>query len=171
MKKFILSAMMALSCGVLFATDYIGTTDMYLYWMIDETAGGLDANDYTVKLAASSDNGQTAAGYLYLYGNPGESAAEYRVSDVKGLEAYAGIGELAGYSFFVELWNDSSAVLKSEVKSYSDLSGYISSMKGMSTPANAYGFSSFTAVPEPTSGLLLLLGVAGLALRRKNKKA
>ena len=27
----------------------------------------------------------------------------------------------------------------------------------------------FTAVPEPTSGLLLLLGMAGLALRRKQK--
>jgi len=29
--------------------------------------------------------------------------------------------------------------------------------------------NSWTAVPEPTSGLLLLLGVAGLALRRKQK--
>ena len=26
---------------------------------------------------------------------------------------------------------------------------------------------AYTAVPEPTSGLLLLLGVAGLALKRK----
>jgi len=26
---------------------------------------------------------------------------------------------------------------------------------------------NFTAVPEPTSGLLMLLGVAGLALRRR----
>ena len=31
------------------------------------------------------------------------------------------------------------------------------------------GWTSVTAVPEPTSGLLLLLGVAGLALRRKQK--
>ena len=29
------------------------------------------------------------------------------------------------------------------------------------------GYSSFGAVPEPTSGLLLLIGVAGLALRRR----
>ena len=29
--------------------------------------------------------------------------------------------------------------------------------------------SNWAAVPEPTSGLLLLLGVAGLALRRKQK--
>jgi len=29
--------------------------------------------------------------------------------------------------------------------------------------------TDFTAIPEPTSGLLLLLGMAGLALRRKQK--
>ena len=31
----------------------------------------------------------------------------------------------------------------------------------------AYGWTEMAAVPEPTSGLLLLLGMAGLALRRK----
>lgn len=30
-----------------------------------------------------------------------------------------------------------------------------------------YGSAGWYAVPEPTSGLLMLLGVAGLALRRK----
>jgi hypothetical protein len=30
-----------------------------------------------------------------------------------------------------------------------------------------FASSAYTAVPEPTSGLLLLLGMAGLALRRK----
>ena len=33
----------------------------------------------------------------------------------------------------------------------------------------ASGWSATSAVPEPTSGLLLLLGVAGLALRRKQR--
>jgi hypothetical protein len=33
--------------------------------------------------------------------------------------------------------------------------------------STAYQSKDWAAVPEPTSGLLLLLGVAGLALRRK----
>ena len=32
-----------------------------------------------------------------------------------------------------------------------------------------FATGNYTAVPEPTSGLMLLLGVAGLALRRKQK--
>lgn len=36
-----------------------------------------------------------------------------------------------------------------------------------STLSNASNWKSYGAVPEPTSGLLMLLGVAGLALRRK----
>ena len=42
---------------------------------------------------------------------------------------------------------------------------------GNNTWATAFTFATgnYTAVPEPTSGLLLLLGMAGLALRRKQK--
>ena len=36
-----------------------------------------------------------------------------------------------------------------------------------SIPVSLAGSGTFTAVPEPTSGLLLLLGMAGLALKRK----
>ena len=36
-----------------------------------------------------------------------------------------------------------------------------------STLSNASNWKSYGAVPEPTSGLLMLLGMAGLALRRK----
>ena len=42
---------------------------------------------------------------------------------------------------------------------------------GNNTFSNNFTFATanYTAVPEPTSGLMLLLGVAGLALRRKQK--
>ena len=39
--------------------------------------------------------------------------------------------------------------------------------KNMVTATGALSASSFSPVPEPTSGLLMLLGLAGLALKRK----
>ena len=43
------------------------------------------------------------------------------------------------------------------------------SFGNMASATQAAGAWATAAVPEPTSGLLLLLGVAGLALRRKQK--
>ena len=39
--------------------------------------------------------------------------------------------------------------------------------EGFTTSGNKWGAWTSTSVPEPTSGVLLLLGFAGLALRRK----
>ena len=38
---------------------------------------------------------------------------------------------------------------------------------GFGSVANSYVSWTATAIPEPTSGLLVLLGMAGLALRRR----
>ena len=74
------------------------------------------------------------------------------------------------YSFFVELFNASgTSVYKQSAVSYDNLvsSGYVSSSP-LSVPAKAVtgGFNG-AAVPEPTSGVLLLVGGALLALRRR----
>ena len=45
--------------------------------------------------------------------------------------------------------------------------GAFSGTNGAFTTAGGAGASAWTAAPEPTSGLLLLLGMAGLALKRK----
>lgn len=74
------------------------------------------------------------------------------------------------YSFFVELFNASgSFVYKQSAVSYNDLvsSGYVSS-NPLSVPSGALsGGWNGAAVPEPTSGVLLLIGGAMLALRRR----
>jgi len=40
---------------------------------------------------------------------------------------------------------------------------------GNAGATESYGAWTAATIPEPTSGLLLLLGVAGLALKRKQK--
>jgi len=75
-------------------------------------------------------------------------------------------GDRSQYSFWFELLSGGDVVGKSAQLSYEQLvlSRYQSDsglpQRNLMTP-------TFSAIPEPTSGLLLLLGVAGLALRRK----
>ena len=74
------------------------------------------------------------------------------------------------YDFYFVVFNDADATKATEYAMVSDLNKAYS---GMDAKYKASGvFSSTTAwqttaVPEPTSGLLMLLGIAGLALRRR----
>ena len=89
---------------------------------------------------ATMDNGTTKNVYAVIYDATSiDSAKNYIVSDVLSLTANAaGSNVLASFG----------------------------AMTG-TTSSNKFQNSSWTAVPEPTSGLLMLLGMAGLALRRR----
>ena len=77
------------------------------------------------------------------------------------------------YSFIVELGNiDTSdnwtTVATSAAKAYSDLGDYIHETFDINPGQIAvWAPTQFTAVPEPSGGLLTLMGVALLALRRR----
>ena len=79
------------------------------------------------------------------------------------------------YSFIVELGNiDSSdnwtTVATSAAATYSSLADYIHQTFDMNPSSMAvWTPTSFEAVPEPSSGLLVTIGFAILALRRKEK--
>ena len=81
------------------------------------------------------------------------------------------------YSFIVELGNiDSSdnwtTVATSAAATYSSLADYIHKTFDLNPGQTAvWTPSQFHAVPEPSSGLLTLIGFAILALRRKRKEA
>ena len=94
----------------------------------------------TGTVADGQANGTTVSYYMVIYDNATIADAQnYIVSGVKDLTTNA-----AG----------------------SDVTLSFGSMAG-TTSANMFLSSSWTAVPEPTSGLLMLLGMAGLALLRR----
>ena len=74
------------------------------------------------------------------------------------------------YDFYFVVFNDADATKATEYAMVSAPNKAYSGMDGKFTASGT--FSSTTpwqtvAIPEPTSGLLMLLGVAGLALRRR----
>ena len=131
-----------------------------LYWMVDTTApdaaykGAFDsAGLYVVK----------AGGDVFLDGI--EAGAVPTLSDLNGYGS-------AEYSFYVELYNAAGdSVYKTQAVSYNSLlsSGYIATGGVLTPTVLASGGFNGAAVPEPTSGVLLLIGGAMLALRRRRR--
>lgn len=101
----------------------------------------------------------------------GVGIAGYDLSEGKVWATDLGTYGNSSYSFFVELINASGSPVYTQkaATSYDNLlsSGYVSaSALDRPTGAVSGGFNG-AAVPEPTSGVLLLVGGALLALRRR----
>ena len=154
-----------------------------LWWTVDGAAGGStkvdgDATSWdTAKLYASADG--------FNYGGTAIEGGEISASDLNTYGgAFTDLGGYASsaYSFYVELLNNSSSevVGRSYVSltpaqgaiQYGALDGHLEggNIMNPTAAASAYSFSSFTTaevIPEPTSGLLVLLGMMALGLKRK----
>lgn len=141
------------------------------------TAGDLGVTDARIRYENSTDG---SSGYLTLYGlNEGGSVERLEGVAGAGLPAeyFADISGCSGasYSFVVELgnWSDGRWVhtsMESAAVSYNTLAEnrHIAEWAATApTYATPWTPGAFAVVPEPTSGILILVGGALLALRRK----
>lgn len=167
MRKLILTMILGLAAG-------IAKADVMLYWTIDTSGaeGGeavADANAkyavlYGYEAADSTDLGNNLSIYTAL-----DAVLDGGAIDTKVTWTLPN-GTSGEYDYFiVRLFNASKVnTYVSAPYSYDSLTANVWAKDMLSMKATtAKGFGNFRAVPEPTSGLLLLLGVAGLALKRK----
>ena len=170
MKKLIAVAVAALSLGA-FADD------SYLYWMTPSSVSwktGDTEAEYSYVAIGVMDNA-TGQNVSYLanttFGVATTDASGKFVESGSGYW-YANLSTYANnaYSFYIELFNDKGSVGRSvDVLSYESAKTYATTFGTQAPSATAWSTTSFTtaAIPEPTSGLLMLFGLSALALRRK----
>lgn len=146
------------------APMYKGGT-MYLYLGIVGYTEGTGFNLGTASLITSGAYNVDE----YMYGTQGASG--YLTSDAvnkMGGEAYTLILTEGGKTL-AEMANGDHFVLRTGTSGTTydaDLSDNVA-MFVNSNAIEASDWTTYSSVPEPTSGLLLLLGMAGLALKRK----
>lgn len=160
-KSFAVAAAMLLSASVV-AADH----PSYLYWMTDSLSGFQGQEDWSyAKVAYGNGTGTDAYSYL----NNGE---RFSTTDTLGGEfmmmqvALGSVVHPDSYKFALELFNSTGVAV--------GISSWITpDAIAFGDEIMAPGQATFTGfqIPEPTSGLLMLLGFGALALRRKQKKA
>ena len=154
--------------GVLFA---LCAKSDYLYWMIDTgSAGQYNYSSAVLKMEGSDSpvmtiNSYTAELANYTGNSLNEQISAYQL-DAGGF--YATLpSDYVGHSFFIELYNGDNWVAKT-----AGSSSYLSSIYvgGLSTPAAVpTSLGGTYSVPEPTSGMLFLIGGVLLGLRRRRQ--
>lgn len=179
MKKLMMMAVLLAGAGA-FADD------QFLYWMVNpydtefHTAGR--AFDYAyltvtdqggVKLTDGSGN----AVHLESFVPDGDAMISlgtgvHADGDPKALTTlpvFSSLGDYAStsYGFVVEAYLDGGLLWTSGVSYYDALVAANSVWNGKGSAMSGDLSAATFMVPEPTSGLLLLIGVAGLMLRRR----
>ena len=153
--KYILAAAAVFALGSVVAAE-----DSYLYWMVSN-AHYYEEPGYSIQFdyaTISIDDGTT-------YLSPAVASDGTRLSSDGGV--YSGLFDSVNVkSFLVELWDDSKDDRVGWMRySASSLKDYFYQNAGAHGEGSPFVVSQ--VVPEPTSGLLMLLGMAGLALRRR----
>lgn len=164
MKKILLLGILTACVAMLHADT--------LYWQVDTQGSGASYTGTDVGFAQLYSFDTATPPDPVAGGSSGVTLLDMVMSDNGTTTAptLTDIGTGTGKSFFVELLNSSGTTIYTSAPStYDDLlaSGYVST-GGIGVPTViATGPMNGAAVPEPTSGVLLLIGGALLALRRR----
>ena len=141
--------------GYLFAAGTVAQSDIVAALVADTLATTLGtalsqntfANGRTSDVSAAFETTGLANAYFVVLGTDGDGNNGVYISDIGNIES----SDVGASQVTFGSQNAYSAAFKDATAGYSGAGWY----------------SMPSAVPEPTSGLLMLLGVAGLALRRR----
>ena len=161
----------------------------YLYWQVGDVEGLEDEVTGGALIAKDAAGNTYDVTSYFLYADPDTGETSWMAVDDTTVKTQSGITQYAadisdyassGYSYYVELSNESGAtVARSDSIGYGtyEYTSYTSAAESTTVlPSaasasiwHASGTGGYTPVPEPTSGLMLLLGAAMLGLKRKNR--
>ena len=185
----------ALGAGMARADAGDPDTGVYLYWMVGEdyaAKSGL-GDDWAFQgaqlVAVMNDDTKVSVGAeqggFYAQASDPNADAPDRVQAFAGgaLKAVLPLGDASTSikGFYVEFYNYNSAAESgqfelmgfSSMTDYEDFSSFITDLRNeknphVATPGSYYSPNGYHAnVPEPSSGLLLLVGAALLGLKRR----
>ena len=164
-----------------FLIAVVAQAEYFLYWEYNPSKSGDDDVGFSyAKIQVKDENAgsDTPAIYLTL-----DQAGDVKYDDIWPSDGkapdyngtmiaptYVDISEYAtsAYSFALELYStENSQVGLSEYVSFADLTAFGAVYSNMATTGDKAWNFSVRPTPEPTSGLLVLLGIGALALRRK----
>lgn len=178
--------MKAIAIAALAVASFAVRAD-YLYWQIEDarftTPSGADANFEFATVrnganATATDHVGSGSEYYKLYTiNNGQSAATEQFqfySDLNHPNSTEGLAQFFGdfsgnvSMFLFELWDADGNLVGYSEKTRQDIVYAIAPTGGFSGESIAYRpLVLQDVVPEPTSGLLVLLGIAALSLKRR----
>ena len=132
----------------------------YLWWQVDTTDYSSTISGTVNQYTLWAVNGSSSATMI-------DGTNKAGAANSIDISAYSN-----GYSFYVELANFESAnnvttVAKSGTVTYSDLSSHIVTTLSDVPSVTPWHASNYESVPEPTTGLMLLLGLSLVSLKRR----